>query len=163
MLSSKEFDNKLQDDNLGELEKESQSAREVFKHLDNKKIKRDEVELKYPAFCLFDKQLRIKFPTYKIRISNNQISYDDLQKLLDGINNCIIYEESNVVEIPSLNPIQSIAVHCLGSDLNQNIRIADNIEKRLNKDNIYTQRCVTSGHYCIPINVDKEGYIEVLK
>ncbi|NFO11227.1 hypothetical protein FDB29_08970 [Clostridium botulinum] len=162
MLSSKEFDKKLHIDNFQELEKEFQQARKFFENL-NDKIKYNEVKLKFPAFGLFNQEIRIKFPTYKIRIINNKMSHDDLRELLKGIYNYEIRDEPNVVMFPSLRPVQSTAIYCLEINLDANTRIAEKIEKKLGDHHIRTERCVDSAQYSIPITVDEEGYIMVIE
>jgi len=162
ILNSKEFEERLQLNNFSELETEFQKTKNFFEHL-NEKIKCDEVSLRFPAFCLWEQEIRIKFPTFKIRIINHKKSHSELQELLKDVGIYSIYEETNVVKLPGLNPVQSTAIHCLEVGLDRNIRTADKIEELLNDNQIQTQRCVDSGHYLIPIKVDEEGYIKIIQ
>ena len=162
MLSSKEFNEKLQLKNFKELEEEFQKAKIFFENL-NYPIKCDDIESKFPAFCLFNEEIRLKFPTYKIRIINSKMNHNDLQKLLGNAGNFLIYEEANVRLLHSLEPVQSTAIHCLESSLSENESTADKIEDILNKNRIRTERVVDSGHYRIPIKVDDKGYATVIK
>ncbi|NFH45694.1 hypothetical protein FC976_00310 [Clostridium sporogenes] len=162
MLSSKKIDEKLQNYNFQELEKEFQRGKNFFENL-NEKIKWDEIQLKFPAFCLVNQEIIIKFPTYKIRIINNKMSHNDLRELLKDIYNYQIDEETNVVMFSSLEPVQSTAIHCLETNLDANTCTAKEIEKKLEEQHIRTERCVDYGYYCIPIKVDEEGYITVIK
>lgn len=159
MVNSKEFEEKLQKDSFEELENDFQQTKSIFEKLEEK-IKYDEVQLNYPAFGLCKQEIRIKFPTYKIRIIDNEMSHEKLREILKDIGNYQIYDESNVVIIPSFNPVKSTAIHCLESSLSENTKTAEKIEKKLNDNNVRTERCVTSGHYRIAIKVDKEGYIK---
>lgn len=40
-------------------------------------MKYDKMQLKFSDFYLFNKEIRIKFPTYEIRIGNNEMSHDN--------------------------------------------------------------------------------------
>ncbi|WP_035301614.1 hypothetical protein [Clostridium sp. DL-VIII] len=162
MLSNKEFDERLQINNFEELEKEFQQAKNFFENL-NDEIKCDEVQLRFPDFYPLDQEIVIKFPTYKIRIINNKMSHNDLRELLKGIYNYQIDEETNVVIFPSLKPVQSTAIHCLETNLDSNARTAEEIVKRLEEHCIRAERCVDCGYYSIPIKVDEEGCITVIK
>ena len=123
MLSSKDFDDKLQLDNFEELEKEYQSTKKLFLGLNNK-IKCDDVALKYPAFCYGEETLIIKFPTYKIRVINNKFECEKSDELLGHCGNYRVYEEGNVVIMPSLKHVQSTAIHCLEDSLDENEKTA---------------------------------------
>lgn len=105
----------------------------------------------------------IKFPTYKIRIINIQMTHDKLYEILKNSGNYQIYEEANVIMYPSFNPVKSTAIHCLEDNLKDNQSTAEKIEKKLEMLNINYQRCVSYGLYCIPIEVDEDGYIRVKK
>lgn len=159
-MNSKEFEENLQLINFNLLEEEFQKAKKHFNDLQDK-ITCDEVEQKFPAFCFGNKEIRIKFPTYKIRVIDNQIEYKDLEQLLQGKGSFIIYEEINVIRIPFGEKVYSIAIHCLEKDLKTNEQTAKKIEKELIKKDIKFERCVTSGHYCIPIEVDDKGYLSI--
>lgn len=160
-MNSKEFESKLQLDNFDLLEKEFQDTKKFFEQLQDNILSQD-VSLKFPAFCFCGQEIRVKFPTYKIRIIDNQIGYANLNELLKGQGNFGIYEETNVVKLPSLQPVQSIAIHCLETDLKANTSTATRIEEILSKQNIQSERCVTSGHYCIQIRIDNEGFVHLL-
>lgn len=162
MLTSKEFDTNLQLDNFDKLEKEYQDTKKFFQKL-SENIKCDEVEIKFPAFCSFKQHIMIKFPTYKIRIINIQMTHDKLYEILKNSGNYQIYEEANVITYPSFNPVKSTAIHCLEDNLKDNQSTAEKIEKKLEMLNINYQRCVSYGLYCIPIEVDEDGYIRVKK
>ena len=162
MLSSREFDEQLQLDNFEKLEEEYQSTKKFFLEL-NDKIKCDDVALQYPAFCYGEETLIIKFPTYKIRVINNKFDYDKSDEILSNCGNYRVYEEGNVVTMPSLNSVQSTAIHCLEDSLDENEKVSIEIQSRLKKEGIYSEKCVTSGYYCIPIVVDEEGYITKVK
>ncbi|MCR0417200.1 hypothetical protein MKC71_06985 [[Clostridium] innocuum] len=157
-MTSKEFEDKLQLKNFSELEEEFQKTKEYFENLQDK-ITCEEVSEKFPAFCFLKREIRIKFPTFKVRVIDNQIAYKDLKELLKGLGNFAIYEELNVLRVPSLEPVSSLAIHCLEVGLAANENIAEKIKKKLEENHIISERCVTSGHYCIPIEVDGAGYI----
>lgn len=159
MLTSKEFDEKLRSDKFQELEEEFQHTKSFFESL-NEKIVCTEVESKFPAFC-WDNHILIKFPTYKIRIKNNKMSQDALQKKLVNVGNFRIYDESIYVS-HTWESVQLTAIHCLEDSLDKNIEIATKIENILNQENICTERWVDCGYY--PILIEKEeGYIKVIK
>ena len=162
MLSCKEFDTKLQIDNFKMLEQEYQQTKKFFREL-NEKFKCDDLEIKFPAFCSFNQHIMIKFPTYKIRVVNSEMTHDELYEILKGSGNYKIYEEPNVVMYPSLKPVKSTAIHCLEDNLNYNQNMAEKIEMKLKNININYQRCVSYGLYCIPIEVDEHGYLLVTK
>lgn len=159
-MNSKEFEEKLLLINFEVLEREFQQAKNYFSSLQDK-ITCNEVEQKFPAFCFGNEEIRIKFPTYKIRVIDNQIEHEDLEKLLQGKGSFVIYEETNIIRIPSGENVHSIAIHCLENDLKTNKQTAEKIEKELIKKDIRFERCVASGHYCIPIEVDDEGYLSI--
>ena len=159
-MTSKEFEECLQLKNFDVLEQQYQEAKKFFLNL-HEQITYDEIEQKFPAFCLGKQEIRIKFPTFFIRIIDNQITYSQLEKLLKGQGNYFIYEEPNVVRMPTLEPVHSLAVHCLETSLSDNKWLADRIENMLKGENIGSERCVSSGHYRIPIKVDENGYISL--
>jgi len=162
VLSSKEFNEKLNIDNMKELEMEFQKTIKFFTNL-NDKIKCDEVEFQFPAYCLINQAVYIKFPTYKIRILHDEISIEEIHQLLKdlNINNYEIYKETNVVLSQSSKTENSIVIHCLSTNLDANTSAADEILKKLKekKKDIKAEKCVDYGCYCIRINVDEEGYI----
>lgn len=158
-MNNQEFEEKLQSKNFDLLEREFQKAKNYFRYLQDK-ITCDEAEQKFPV-CYFDnKKIGIKFPTYKIRVIDNQIEYKDLEKLLQGKVSFSIYPEENVFRC-SGEKVPSIAIYCLENDLKTNKQTAEKIEEELIKKDIRFERCVTSGHYCIPIEVDDEGYLSI--
>ncbi len=157
-MNSKEFEERLQLENFEELENEFQKTKDFFLNL-QEKITCEEVQQRFPAFCFCKQQIRVKFPTYFIRIIDNQISYSDLESLLSGQGNYFIYEETNVVRIPTLEPVHSLAIHCLETSLTENKKLAEKIENILKQNNIVSERCVSSGHYLIPIKVDDNGFV----
>ena len=65
ILNSKEFEERMRLSNFSELETEFQKTKKFFEHL-NEKVKYDEVSLIFPAFCIEKKEIKIKFPTFKI-------------------------------------------------------------------------------------------------
>ena len=158
MLNSKEFDNNLNIDKFSELESYYQQTKKHFEQLTDK-IKSDEVALKFPAFCYLKEYLMIKFPTFKIRFINSKLNHDEINKILKDSGNFKIYAECNIITIPSLKPVHSIAIHCLEDNLSKNEKLASEIQSKLEKEGIYSEKCVTSGYYSIPIVIDKEGYI----
>ena len=157
-MNSKDFDARLQLDNFRELEQNYQDAKKFFLHL-KEKIRCDEVEARFPAFCCGEKQLRIKYPTYSVRIINEHITYTKLKELLSGQENIFISQEANVVGIPDLKPVIAWSICCLRTSLPENERLAEQIEKILESHGLVSERCVASGHYTIPIDVDNDGYI----
>lgn len=161
-MNSKEFDEQLQLKNFDKLEESYQHAKNFFLHL-NDNITCVEVSQRFPAFCLYNREIRIKFPTYFIRIINRQIPCSDLEKLLNGQGNYYIYEEPNVIKLSTFEPVHSLAIHCLEPSLTENTTLAERIENILKQNNITTERCVSSGHYLIPIKVNENGYIKVIK
>lgn len=162
-MNSQQFEDRLQLNNFEELEKEFQKTKNYFENLQSNTITCDEVQMKFPAFCFYNKEIRIKFPTYKIRVINNQISYEELEKLLDGQGNFIIDTEPNVFTFTesTLKQVNSIAINCVESTLKKNIATAQKIEEKLASEQIISERCVTSWHYSIPIEVDDNGYISL--
>lgn len=160
-MNSKEFEELLQFKNFNELENQYQKTKDFFLNLEEK-ITCDEVQEKFPAFCFCKKEIRVKFPTYFVRILNNQISYSDLENLLVGQGNFFIYEETNVVKMSTLESAYSLAIHCLETSLPKNENLVDKIENILKQKNIMSERCLSSGHYSIPIKVDRNGYISIL-
>ena len=104
----------------------------------------EEVSQKFPAFCFYKQEIRIKFPTYFIRVINNQITYSELENLLAGQGNYIICEESNVIKLPTFEPVHSLAIHCLETSLSENQNLAEKIEnlhiRSRHKFNIPTYR-----------------------
>lgn len=163
MLNSREFDEKLQINNFEKLEEEFEQAKKFFEHLNNK-IKYNEVELNFPAYCYEKQEIRIKFPAYKIRIINNgEINYNDLQELLKNIYSYKIECENSVFNIHSFKPVHSINIRCLGTNLYESLCVAEKIEERLKEENIHTERCVDYGYYRIPMRVNEEGYITIIK
>lgn len=158
MLSSKEFNTKLQSNNFDELEREYQEAKGFFQS-PSRKLKWVDVENKFPAFYLPEQCIMIKFPTYKIRVINTKVSQNELNKMLKDTGNYKIYEETNVVSYPELNPVKSTAIHCLEDNLEDNENTAKEIEGKLKENNINCERWVSYGLYCIPVEVDKDGYI----
>lgn len=161
-MNSKEFEEHLQLKNFNDLEDQYQKAKEFFLNL-KEKITCDEVSQRFPAFCFCNQEIRVKFPTIFIRIINNQISYSDLKNILAGQGNLCISVETNVVKIPTFEHVQSLAIHCLEISLSENEKLAEKIESILKQKNIMSERCVTSGHYLIPIEVDDSGYISIIK
>ena len=94
------------------------------------------------------------------------MSYEDLEKILKGAGNFRIYDEANVVIWGTLKPVQSTAIHCLESSLDENVKTAKEVRKRLEENKIHSEICVDSGHYLIPIKVDEdngEKYITIMK
>lgn len=87
----------------------------------------------------------------------------DLKNLLKDQGNYYIYEEINVVKEPTLEPVHSLAIHCLETSLSDNKKLAERIESILKDKSIVSERCVSSGHYIIPIQVDEKGYICIHK
>lgn len=161
-MNSKEFEENLQLKNFEELEQEYQKTKDFFLNL-IENITCEEVPQRFPAFCFCKQEIRIKFPTYFIRIIDNQIDYSELENLLCGQGNFFIYEETNVVKIPSLEPVHSLAIHCLETSLAENKELAEKIESILAKRKIISERCVSSGHYVIPMQIDENGYIHIQK
>ena len=92
-MTSKEFEECLQLKNFDVLEQQYQEAKKFFLNL-HEQITYDEIEQKFPAFCLGKQEIRIKFPTFFIRIIDNQITYSQLEKLLKGQGNYFIYDYS---------------------------------------------------------------------
>jgi len=160
-MNSKEFEKILHIDNFNLLDTEYTKTKDFFLNLKGQ-ITCKEVSEKFPAFCFAEKEIRIKFPTYFIRIVDEQISYSELKDLLKNQSNYLIYEEPNVIKPSTYASVSSIAIHCLKSSLSENERLAEQIENILNYKNIRFERCVSSRHYVIPINVDKDGYIHIL-
>lgn len=161
MYNSKEFEDHLRLKNFDELEKQFQETKKIFLDLKDD-ILYSEIKEKFPAFGFFEQEVRIKFPTYFIRIIDNQITQSELEQLL-GIDQYSISEETNVVKFPSLKPVHSLAVHCLKTSLAENLALAEKIENILQHHNITSERCVSSGHFIIPITVDDNGYIKIKK
>lgn len=161
-MNSKEFEENLQLKNFDELEQEYQKTKDFFLNL-IENITCEEVPQRFPAFCLCKQEIRIKFPTYFIRIIDNRIDYSELENLLCGQGNFLIYEETNVVKISSLEPVHSLAIHCLESSLTENKELSEKIESILTKRKIISERCVSSGHYIIPMQIDENGYIHIQK
>ena len=157
-MNSKEFEEYLQLKNFDKLEEQYQQAKSFFLNLEEN-ITCEEVPQRFPAFCFCKREIRIKFPTYLVRIISNQISLPKLEELLEDQGNLCIYKEPNVVKIPKSAPRQLWAVHCLETSLEKNKNLADKIEKLLERKKIMSERCVSSGHYLIPIKVDENGYI----
>lgn len=157
-MNSKEFEECLQLGNYDELEKQYQQTKSFFLNL-NENITCEEVPQRFPAFCLCEKELRIKFPTYLVRVMGDQISCSDLEKLLEKQGNFVIYKELNVVKSPEFAPIQSLAIHCLETSLKENKILVEKIESVLASKKIMSERCVSSGHYRIRIEVNKNGFI----
>lgn len=160
MLSSQMFENKLNINNFQELEDAFQSTKKFFENL-NEQIKSHEVSDRFPAYCFQDNQIHIKLPTYKVRIINNTLSHEELTNLLGSIGHYGIYEETNVCLLPSLEPVQSTAIHCLESNLSANQKTAEDIKKALLSQNILSERCVTSAIHIIAITVDEQGFIHI--
>lgn len=159
-MNSTEFEEKLQLSNFNLLEEEFQKAKKYFNDLQDK-ITSDELEKNFPAFCFGNQEIIIKFPTYKIRVIDNQIDYEDLERFLEGKGNFKIYEETNVVRRSSGENVYSIAIHCLENDLKTNTQTAEKVQKELIKNGVRFERCVTLGLYCIPIEVDDKGYLSI--
>ncbi len=154
---SYEFENKLQRENFDELERQSQETRAYFSNL-KEKFKESDVQSKFPAYYnIYNRCLYVKFPTYKIRIINNRKSQNEIKSMLN-ISSIAVYDEPNVVLLPSLKPVQCTAVHCLETSLEKNESLADRIEEILSKNGICTERGVAYGVYPIQINVDDDGY-----
>lgn len=105
MLNSKEFNDKLQSNNLKELEKDYQEAKSFFEAPDQE-LKCDDISK--------------KFPTYKIRVINGKVSQEELDEILKGIGRYEIYEEVNVFSYPEFDSVNSIAIHCLEDNLEAN-------------------------------------------
>lgn len=72
-MNSKEFEERLQLKNFDELDQQYQKTKEFFLNL-QEQITCNEVQQRFPAFCFCEREIRIKFPTYFIRIIDNQIS-----------------------------------------------------------------------------------------
>lgn len=160
-MNSKEFENHLQLKNFEELDRQYKNAKNFFLNL-QEQITCKEVSERFPAYCLFNQEIRIKFPTYFIRIINNQITYRDLEDLLEGLGNYFIYEEPNVIKRSTYESVPSLAIHCLETSLEDNTKLVEKIEEILKDKKIDFERCVSSGQYRIPIQVDEHGYISLL-
>ena len=158
-MNSKEFDKNLQLDNFEYLEEQYQKTKEFFSNL-NEKITCDEVKQKFPAFCYCNQEIRIKFPTYFIRIIDNQISCSDLKNLLANQGKFYICKETNVIKISTFKYVDSLAVYCLETSLKKNEELAKKIENLLKQKNIISERCISSGDYIMPIKIDN-GYITI--
>lgn len=164
---SKEFDEKLQISNFQLLETEYQNAKNSFLKSKGKisNYTYDQIESKFPAFVYCKQSIMLKFPTYKIRViinNHNSINCNQLSNLLNFSGKYEIYEETNVVLYPSLEPVRTIAIQCLEDNLKMNDSTAKNIQSLLDKNGINSQKCVTSGLYCIPIQVNSNDYFTVL-
>ena len=161
-MNSKEFEENLQLKKFGELEQEYQKTKDFFLNL-IENITCEEVSQRFPAFCFCEQEIRIKFPTYFIRVIDNRIDYLELKNLLRGQGHFLICQETNVVKIPSLEPVHSLAIHCLETSLTENKELAEKIESILGKRKIISERCVSSAHYVIPMQIDENGYIQIQK
>ena len=84
------------------------------------------------------------------------------KNILENQSNYFIYEEPNVIKSSTYASVSSIVVHCLKSSLSENEQLSELIENILKYKNIKFDRCASSGHYVIPINVDTDGYIHIL-
>lgn len=144
MLNSKEFNDKLQSNNLKELEKDYQEAKSFFEAPDQE-LKCDDISK--------------KFPTYKIRVINGKVSQEELDEILKGIWRYEIYEEVNVFSYPEFDSVNSIAIHCLEDNLEANQSTAGKIEDKLKENDINCERWVSYGLHPILVKVNKEGKI----
>lgn len=144
MLNSKEFNDKLQSNNLKELEKYYQEAKSFFEAPDQE-LKCDDISK--------------KFPTYKIRVINGKVSQEELDEILKGIWRYEIYEEVNVFSYPEFDSVNSIAIHCLEDNLEANQSTAGKIEDKLKENDINCERWVSYGLHPILVKVNKEGKI----
>lgn len=144
MLNSKEFNDKLQSNNLKELEKDYQEAKSFFEAPDQE-LKCDDISK--------------KFPTYKIRVINGKVSQEELDEILKGIGRYEIYEEVNVFSYPEFDSVNSIAIHCLEDNLEANQSTAGKIEDKLKENDINCERWVSYGLHPILVKVNKEGKI----
>ena len=144
MLNSKEFNDKLQRNNLKELEKDYQEAKSFFEAPDQE-LKCDDISK--------------KFPTYKIRVINGKVSQEELDEILKGIGRYEIYEEVNVFSYPEFDSVNSIAIHCLEDNLEANQSTAGKIEDKLKENDINCERWVSYGLHPILVKVNKEGKI----
>lgn len=144
MLNSKEFNDKLQSNNLKELEKYYQEAKSFFEAPDQE-LKCDDISK--------------KFPTYKIRVINGKVSQEELDEILKGIGRYEIYEEVNVFSYPEFDSVNSIAIHCLEDNLEANQSTAGKIEDKLKENDINCERWVSYGLHPILVKVNKEGKI----
>ncbi|NGT12387.1 hypothetical protein G6Y96_11595, partial [Clostridium perfringens] len=118
MLTSLEFNEKLHLDNFELLEKEFQNAR---KYLENSSDELEVSHLKsaYPIYFEYNDLLMVKFPTFKVRIINNEKTENELKDMLKEYGYFTVYDESNVVLMPSFKPVQSTVIHCLGNSLEE--------------------------------------------
>lgn len=158
MLNSKEFNDKLQSNNLKELEKDYQEAKSFFEAPDQE-LKCDDISKKFHAFYYDNGIVMIKFPTYKIRVVNGKVSQEELDEILKGIGRYEIYEEVNVFSYPEFDSVNSIAIHCLEDNLEANQSTAGKIEDKLKENDINCERWVSYGLHPILVKVNKEGKI----
>ncbi|MFQ9726900.1 MAG: hypothetical protein ACLRYN_04755 [Clostridium perfringens] len=164
MLTSLEFNEKLHLDNFELLEKEFQNAR---KYLENSSDELEVSHLKsaYPIYFEYNDLLMVKFPTFKVRIINNEKTENELKDMLKEYGYFTVYDESNVVLMPSFKPVQSTVIHCLGNSLEENKKMAENIISKLKNKHIASEKCVTYGCYPISIKyINKEKtFIKIIK
>lgn len=162
MRNSKQFEEDLHISKFDELESEFQEAKKFFENFKGK-MSIEYISENFPGFCFNNELLYLKFPTYKIRILNNKLKYEEIENMLKPEQNFVIYEETNVITIPDFRPVEATAIHCLYTELSQNTLLAEKITDTLQKQGIYSERCVASALYSLPIKVDDDNNFEIVK
>lgn len=151
-MRSQEFEEQLNFANYPELEKAYIETRDFFEN-GCCNLSPEEVHNQHPAFCYLDKFVMIKFPTYKVRVIDDNVSIEELNKQLLGLGMLYIYHETDTVIYPTMQRVNSIAIHCLELSLLDNRTLVEKIEEKLSTLGCHFERCVAFGLYSVPIEV----------
>ena len=144
-LSSSEFEEELCFANMDKLDKCFQIAK---KAIYDKGIECDALSFSdlYPGY-IYGNQIRLKMPTFSIRIINDSYSKEQIDKMLSNFEKIFVYVETNVWIDKSIK--SCISVLCLESELTKNVVLAEDIMNALAERDIASEKCISSTHYCI--------------
>lgn len=175
IISSNEFEEIATYGDLIQLEMYSKACEEFFKESNQaiyKKIPVDKISSLFPAFVENNEMLRIKYPTYNLKIYTRgsiltseipQFIIDVLQKEINArevshpsqISLIIKVDENNIKEVPAHSII------CLQNDLNSNDILKRLIYDKLRNNGLFVDISQSYFLKTVPIKI-KNGYIDTI-
>lgn len=160
-MNAQEFEKNFKLENFEKLEVAFQEAKKFFDNF-HEKITFEEVKKRFPV--VVDRNLiLIMHPTYKIWVTDKEISYEEIIKLNKNIKLIYVDIETEVIDTSSGKRLYPISIHCMGKELVTNQLICSDVMELLDKNDIEYLRSVEIAFYDVYVDVDEKGNIVGVK